>query len=232
MKKILFTIIILTLTVTLGVQVTNAIGTLTPVGNVGEATQYTLNDIYERLTTNNSTSTNSGTFTTPGSVIATFRTLTEIYNAIPTIDANKVATGTTYLGVTGNLQGLPPIPTWQTDPELNLCWGNGQFEINNGCSIGNGWTAEGYGAAQYCENLVTEGFSDWRLPTILEYSSITDYSTFNNATQVPGFTQVNSDYWSGTLYSGDSNSAWIWNNYYGSKNFLSKSDQYSVRCVR
>lgn len=231
MKKTLLTILALILTVTLGAQIAKAIGSLTPSGTAGDATQYTLNDIYTKLTTNTSTSTKSGMFTTPGSVVATFRTLTEIYNAIPTIDATKVATGTSYLGVVGTLQGLPAPLTWQTDPSLALCWSGGQYEINNGCSVGNGkLTAEGYGAVEYCANLVTEGSSDWRLPTRAELVSITDDTIYNNATQVPGFAQ-DSNYWSSTPSTGGSYYAWFWGAYYGDISVDGRNIQYQVRCV-
>ena len=231
MKKTLLTTLVLILTVTLGVQVANALGTLIPSGAPGDATQYTLNDIYTKLTTNTGTSTKSGLFGTPGSVAATFRTLTEIYTAIPNIDATKVATGTSYLGVAGTMQGLPAPLTWQTNPGLGLCWSNGQYETNNGCSIGNGWTAQGYGAVQYCANLVGEGSSDWRLPTISEYQTITDFTTFNNATQVPGFAQY-FDYWSSTPSAVDPNYAWVWYTYYGNIYDGNRNNKSQVRCVR
>ena len=233
MKKTLFTILAIILTVTLGTQVVKAIGSLTPSGTAGDATQYTLNDIYTKLTTNNGTSTKSGSFTAPESVSATFRTLTEIYNAIPTIDAAKVATGTTYLGVTGTLQGLPAPLIWQTDPGLSICWSGSQYEIDNSCTIGNGGlTAEGYGAVEYCQNLVAEGSSDWRLPTAAEYNSIVDFSTDTPATQVSGFS-LGDDYWTSTLRSDDSQFAWYWSVNSGYVETTARYySTYKVRCVR
>jgi hypothetical protein len=65
------------------------------------ATLYTLTDIYTRLTTN-STATEAdhdlGPSATPAS---SGYTLTQIYDAIPTIDASKVVYGTSYLGISG-----------------------------------------------------------------------------------------------------------------------------------
>lgn len=183
MKKTLLTILTIVLTVTLGAQI---IGSLTPSGTAGDATQYTLNDIYTRLTTNTSTSTKSGMFTTPGSVAATFRTLTEIYNAILTIDATKVATGTSYLGVMGTKQDGVVYPTqWSTeDPTGYVTWQS---------------------AMDYCDYLEEDGSTVnvavqniWRLPTYIEL--VNAYLT--------GVSSFQSDsYWSSTGYPGYPSSA-------------------------
>lgn len=241
MKKTLLTLLTLILTVVLGAQVANAIGSLTASGTAGDATQYTLNDIYAKLTTNSSTSTKSGLFGTPGSVAASFRTLAEIYGAIPTIDATKVATGTTYLGVAGTLQGAPAPLTWQTDPNLQLCW-----DANQGCSAGSGVLDPVgdqsilLGAVEYCQYLDADGTTVqttpqnvWHLPTPQEFISITDFSTYNNATQVPGFAQY-SYYWSSTEYANNPSYAWIWytNDGYINNDYGTKFNQYHVRCVR
>ncbi|MEI6659916.1 MAG: hypothetical protein WCK91_00655, partial [bacterium] len=68
--------------------------TTTPTGS----TMYTLDNIYSKIT-NNTTTATEGTqsFTTPGSVSGTFHTLKQIYESIPTLDATKIATGTTYM---------------------------------------------------------------------------------------------------------------------------------------
>lgn len=225
MKKPLIILSLLAITIITGAYTAQALGTLTPSGTAGDATQYTLNDIYTKLTTNTSTSTKTGQFSVPGSVSASFRTLAEIYAAIPTIDATKVATGTTYLGVAGTAPAAPATLTWQTDPSLYLCWDGNQ----SGCTEGNG-ELNGGGAIEYCANLTTEGSSDWRLPTIGEYQSITDFTTYNNATQVPGFAQ-DDYYWSSTEFAGYPSNAWFWYTYYGSIDSNGKDNQLLVRCV-
>ena len=76
-------------------------GTITSPSGTPVAQFYTLSEIYTRLTVN-ATSTEAGhSFTFADSLAGTGRTLTEIYNAIPTIDAAKILTGTSYLGVAG-----------------------------------------------------------------------------------------------------------------------------------
>lgn len=206
MKKTLLTILTLILTVTIGAQITRAIGSLTPSGTAGDATQYTLNDIYTKLTTNSSTSTKSGSFTTPETVAATFRTLTEIYNAIPTIDATKVATGTIYLGVTGILATSTPALQWSTD-QGSLTWAN---------------------AVAACAGTV-DGSTGWRLPTISELlAGISDDWLINNS----GTRFVyNTRFWSSTDYYGSAawSAKWQDDLYYNS---VGKTSQYSVLCVR
>ncbi len=80
-------------------------GTITPPSGGGEpiAKFYTISEIYTRLTTNATATESAHDFTFSDSLAGTGRTLTEIYNAIPSIIANTVKLGTTYLGVAGTL---------------------------------------------------------------------------------------------------------------------------------
>jgi hypothetical protein len=84
MKKHLKTTLTILIAIFITTATANAIGTLTPTGTSGDQTHYSLNDIYTKLTTGVSTSTKSGTIAVPeGTPTASFRTLTEVYNAIP-----------------------------------------------------------------------------------------------------------------------------------------------------
>jgi hypothetical protein len=77
-------------------------GSLTPSASPA-ATSFRLDDIYTRLTTN-ATSTEANHVFSPGaSPAGTLYTLTQIYNVIPTIDATKVLSGASYLGVAGTI---------------------------------------------------------------------------------------------------------------------------------
>jgi hypothetical protein len=60
-----------------------------------------LDNIYTRLTTNASATEGDHSLSAGATPTTTQRSLKEIYEAIPTIDASKVAIGTTYLGVAG-----------------------------------------------------------------------------------------------------------------------------------
>jgi hypothetical protein len=67
------------------------------------STGYSLEDIYQRLTTNASVEEGSHSFTPAGDPAGSFHTLTELYEAIPTVLPETVKLGTSYLGVGGNL---------------------------------------------------------------------------------------------------------------------------------
>jgi len=77
---------------------------------------YTLSDIYTRLTTNATSTEGDHSFSPPASPASSMYTLTQIYEAIPTIVANTVKLGTSYLGVSGTFKSLLP-DTGQTG-----CW--------------------------------------------------------------------------------------------------------------
>jgi hypothetical protein len=244
MKKTLITIATTLGAIILVTTVTYAVGgTLTPSGTAGDDTQYSLNDIYNKLTDFTNTYTeDSGTMSVPESVSASFATLSEIYGLLEAEEADlvagNIADGVTIFGVEGELEGTPSL-TWQTpDPELTLCWSAEAYEGDNGCSIGNGWTAEGYGASEYCEYLEADGVTVnattpqnvWRLPTRAEFSSITDDTTYGPATQVPGFAE-NSSYRSSTPSAEYTDSAWSWNSNGGDTFSDDRNNNYSVRCV-
>ncbi|MEK7193373.1 MAG: hypothetical protein AAB652_01130 [Patescibacteria group bacterium] len=75
-------------------------GSLTPSSSPA-ASSYTLGDVYARLTTNATTSAGNHVFAPSASPTSTLYDLTTIFNTIPTIDATKVASGTSYLGIAG-----------------------------------------------------------------------------------------------------------------------------------
>ncbi len=77
-------------------------GSLTPLLSPA-ATSYALDNIYTRLTTNATATEADHGFAPSGSPAASLYTLVQIYDAIPTIDAAKVLSGTTYLGVAGSI---------------------------------------------------------------------------------------------------------------------------------
>jgi hypothetical protein len=79
----------------------NALAGIMAPGSTPAPGGFTLNDIYNRLSTNATANENDHAFAPVSSPASTFYTLNDIYNAIPTINANKVLTNTTYLGVAG-----------------------------------------------------------------------------------------------------------------------------------
>jgi hypothetical protein len=76
-------------------------GSLTPSAPPGTATNYTLSDIFTRLSTDAAAGAHAyAPTTTPQS---TFPTLSDIYNAIPTVDAANIRSGVSILGIVGSL---------------------------------------------------------------------------------------------------------------------------------
>jgi hypothetical protein len=84
-----------------GIPIAHA-ASLTPA-SAPAANGYTLSDILGRLLTNTSATSGSHAFGATTTPQSTFPTLIQIYNAIPTIDASKFLSDTTYLGITGNI---------------------------------------------------------------------------------------------------------------------------------
>jgi hypothetical protein len=86
---------------------------LTPPAGSITATGYTLEDIWNLINSNSTTTAGNHNLTSSQGPGSTMHTLTDIYNAIKPgsfIVAENVATGTTYLGVTGTLD-VPGAPT-------------------------------------------------------------------------------------------------------------------------
>ena len=87
-------------------------------------------------------------------------------------------------------------------------------------------------ANEYCANLTTGEYSDWRLPNYNELLSIIDYEKYNPAIK-KGFKNVASDYyWSSSPNVSNSSEAWGVNFEVGYAYYGYKSDSYHVRCVR
>lgn len=182
---------------TLGIVV--LAGSLAPtVENTSTASNYTLSNIYTKLTNNTVSATEGNHSVTNSSAVATTSyTLADIYEAIPTLDATKILTGTTYMGVEGSaIEGTPALEWYQPFvwPEVRLCYSN--FYSNPfDCVEGDG-LIDGLGAKEYCANLGENGHDDWRLPDVHELLSV--YSSSQLAGGEPGQNPslyMNYNYW-------------------------------------
>jgi hypothetical protein len=85
-----------------------------------------------------------------------------------------------------------------------------------------------YNAQAYCEGLTLAGFTDWRLPTLVELESLVDYSKWNpaiNTTAFPG-TQA-TDHWASAV-------EYLWSISFlnGNTSYPSSTSNLNVRCVR
>ncbi len=186
-----------------------AIGSLTPQGTAGDDTFYSLKDIKDKLTSFSDTPTaTSSPFSVPGSVTASFPTLSEIYNLLLAEDsdlvAGNIADGVTIFGVEGTLLNIRS--EWSTDDQ-----GPGAVD----------WTD----TVAACSALSENGHSDWELPTSIELTN-----AFLNS--VSGFSA--SSYWSSSedIVSPLANAYVVNIGSNGNVELDFKTSLYRVRCVR
>ena len=113
------------------------------------------------------------------------------------------------------------------DSATGLAW-----QDDYGDNAGEIKSATWQDALVYCQELSLGGKSDWRLPNKNELFSIVDMSRYSSAISSV-FTNVTSNgYWSSTSDASDSSYAWIVFFNDGYVDWNSKSNEYSVRCVR
>lgn len=129
-----------------------AMGTLEPQGEAGDDTHKSLKDILNKLTDfSNTPEALSSPFATPGVAVASFPTLTEIYQLLEDEEADlipaNIRQGVTVFGVGGELVPATAIRLqWSADSADDTY-------IN---------------ARNYCLALDEAGETDWRLPNITE----------------------------------------------------------------
>lgn len=113
-----------------------------------------------------------------------------------------------------------------TDANTGLMWI--QDETVAGIIGTASWTV----AKQNCEDLEYAGFTDWRMPTIEELSTLRDAGR-NNPAINPLFTSQSSYYWSSTAYINNSTDfAWIVNFWTGNVLWEWKTSAWYMRPVR
>jgi len=109
-----------------------------------------------------------------------------------------------------------------TDSSTGLMWQQASSSIKT-------WEQ----ALTYCEGLNLGGHTDWRLPTIKELKSQTDYSRFYPAINKTYFPDTaTSWYWSSTTGASHTDGAWIVDFDYGNCSYNYKYSNYYVRAVR
>lgn len=89
-------------------------------------------------------------------------------------------------------------------------------------------------AVTYCENLTLGGYSDWRLPTVMELSTLVNSGTYNPAIDADFFPNTMSSFfsWSSTTNANYTGDAWYVVFNYGYVDYDLKSYTNYVRAVR
>jgi hypothetical protein len=128
-------------------------GNLDSPGSPG-ATMFTVNDIFQKLTTNQNAIEGDHSFAPSADPASSFHTLKEIYEAIPTIDPLKIKQNESYLGISGTLTpdggtaGSADLFNGKT-ANLNNDWNLDTGALNLACNTN---TFDGSG------NIVTDSF--------------------------------------------------------------------------
>jgi hypothetical protein len=87
-------------------------------------------------------------------------------------------------------------------------------------------------AVQYCNDLVLDGYSDWRIPNLHEMNSIIHFGRVNPAFHSSLIAFPNTFYWTGTTCAQDTNRVWMVQMGNGGNYAGSKGSTYPVFPVR
>jgi len=139
-------------------------GNMDSPGSPG-STMYTLNDIYQRIMTNQTASEGDHDFKPTSEPTSSFHTLKEIYEAIPTIDPTKIKIDTSYMGISGTLApndgtaGVADLfigktanmtDDWNVDTgTLNLACAMDDFNMVDNM-VSNAYDGNGNGTNRWC----------------------------------------------------------------------------------
>ena len=219
-------------------------GSLTPSVNISTPNFVTLSDIYNKIL-NNTYTVSTHLVSTTSAPVSSMNTLSDIWNAIPTISAGTIINGTTIMGVAGtyNISNLTP------DKVLSgITYGTSSTGTSAGVQ-----PTEWYGSdtptgttdwntgSSICAGLSTAGGAKpgvaWRLPT---YQELLTIYLDNNGTP-PGFQGAGvaypssgDFYWSNTDVPTDNTSAYAvgMDTVYTTSDSKDDSGYEAVRCAR
>jgi hypothetical protein len=111
-----------------------------------------------------------------------------------------------------------------TDKKTGLAW----QDNSDAKSMKKSWSD----SKEYCQNLILEGQSDWRLPTIKELQSIVDIKKIYPAIKDDFKNVASGSYWSSSEFVSNTSRAWHVVFHTGSTSYRDKTKKYYVRCVR
>jgi len=114
-----------------------------------------------------------------------------------------------------------------SDSATNLKWQDSYSDNNNNVKYTT-WK----NGINYCENLNLNGQRDWRLPNIVELTSLVDDRIHNPVINAVFQNTSLNDYWSSTTNSNINDYAKVLSFQSGSMGNYSKSYTHYIRCVR
>jgi|WetSurMetagenome_2_1015567.scaffolds.fasta_scaffold120650_1 hypothetical protein len=87
-------------------------------------------------------------------------------------------------------------------------------------------------ANAYCDGLVLDGYSDWRLPEIEALVTIVNYTLFNPTLSTIFDPRRSNTYWSSNTFIYTPDAGWSVDLFAGHVCALNKTNTSYVRCVR
>ena len=141
--------------------------------------------------------------------------------------------GEDFYGQDGNYLINPPSLTDNgngtiTDNLTGLMW-----EKKSAANEGLVYT---YSAAvAYCENSTLGNFTDWRIPSRKEFSTVLNYEGYSPALDrafFPDYSKLQTNYWTATDNINNSNQNWAIESSFGLCALRDKTKNSKVRCVR
>jgi len=84
----------------------------------------------------------------------------------------------------------------------------------------------------YCDDLILNGYIDWKMATIKQLESIVNVTNKNIAINKKFEYTTSSPYWSQTSYLKSKNKFWFIDFKTGIVNFDSRNKEFTIRCVR
>jgi len=103
----------------------------------------------------------------------------------------------------------------------------------NGYGCKNGLTANWAAALVWANDMFWAGFTDWRIPNIIELLSIVNFTRWDPAINPTLFPNTHfNEYWTSTTAFFPDTSAWIIHFSQGINSQQDKTNTYYLRCVR
>jgi len=88
------------------------------------------------------------------------------------------------------------------------------------------------GALEYCEALVLDGYSDWRLPNFTELYLLAERNVSQPSIDATFDNTPTGKYWSSTTSADQPTQGWVVDFLHGNSELLDKSSSAYVRCIR